>query len=59
VIGPRDQWFWSQNEFANPGLKIFQQGIKKIFDTIGPYWYNVPTDWKRGLKGCINEYFIE
>jgi hypothetical protein len=59
VIGPRDQWFWSQNEFANPGLKIFQQGIKKIFDTIGPYWYNVPTDWRRGLKGCINEYCIE
>jgi hypothetical protein len=59
VIGPRDQWFWTQNTHANPGLQIFQQGIKKIFDTIGPYWYNDTTDWKRGLKGCINEYYIE
>jgi hypothetical protein len=59
VIGPRDQWFWSQNKHASPGLQIFQQGIKKIFDTIGPYWYNDSTDWRRGLKGCINEYYIE
>lgn len=59
VIGPRDKWFWTQSEYASPGLRVFQQGIKKIFDTVGPYWYNVPTDWKRGLKCCVNEYYIE
>lgn len=59
VIGPRDKWFWSQNEHASPGLRIFQQGVKKIFDTISPYWYSVPGDWKRGFKSCINEYYIE
>lgn len=59
VIGPRDQWFWQQNTHASPGLQVFQQGIKKIFDTIGPYWHNVPADWKRGIKGCINEYYLE
>lgn len=59
VIGPRDQWFWQQNAHASPGLQVFRRGIKKIFDTIGPYWYNDSTNWKRGLKGCINEYYIE
>jgi hypothetical protein len=59
VIGPRDQWFWSQNEHANPGLKIFSQGIQKIFRTIDPYWFNQTNDWRRGFKNCVNEYFIE
>lgn len=59
VLGPRDQWFWTQNTHANPGVKIFQQGIKKIFNTISPNWFNVGSDWRRGLKGCINEYYIE
>lgn len=59
VLGPRDQWFWTQNTQANSGVKIFLQGIKKIFDTIGPYWFNVESDWRRGLKSCINEYYIE
>ena len=59
VIGPRDQWFWTQNSHANPGVKIFHQGVKKIFDTISPYWFNVESDWRRGLKSCINEYCIE
>jgi hypothetical protein len=59
VLGPRDQWFWTQNTHANPGVKIFQQGIKKIFDTISPYWFNVESDWRLGIKNCINEYYIE
>jgi hypothetical protein len=59
VIGPRDRWFWSQDPETNPGLKIFNAGVQKIFSSIDRYWYNVETDWRRGFKNCINEYFIE
>lgn len=59
VIGPRDQWFWSQKEHANLGVKKFRVGVEKLFSTIDPYWHNDVTDWRRGIKNCINEYAIE
>ena len=59
VIGPRDQWFWSQNEHASEGLRRFRMGVEKLFASIDKYWYNNPNDWRRGIKNCINEYAIE
>lgn len=59
VLGPRDKWFWKQNTHASPSLGAFLAGVEKIFGSIDLYWFNVETDWRRGLKNCINEYPIE
>ena len=59
VIGPRDQWFWSQNEYASEGRRKFRMGVEKLFASIDRYWYNNPKDWRIGIKNCINEYPIE
>lgn len=59
VMGPRDRWFWDRELHTSGSLSTFRSGVQHLFSDIDPYWHNDPKDWRRGLKGCVNEYCLE
>lgn len=61
IGSPRDGWINNRQDHELPNLKIFRNGVKKVMSDIGTYWLKdeFSHDPLKGVKGCINEYFIE
>jgi len=67
LIAERDDWFWGQRDLnwdrpsnsTNPVVQTAWGGVANMYQKIGDYWFNDPTDWSKGIKCCINTYPLE
>lgn len=59
LLSERDNWFWNQSPETNPAVMYALGGIQEMVKRIGPYWFNTPSDFAKGIKGCRNCYPLE
>lgn len=67
LIAERDDWFWGDRSMnrgrdirsTNATVKNAWGGVATMYKRLDDYWLNNPSDWTKGIKGCINTYPLE